>query len=74
MEIPLSPEVEASLKQLATQSGQTPAQVLQGLIDDKLAYRKSFLERIDAGLASLNRGEFLTHEEMEAKLAPYLQD
>ena len=72
MTIHLSPEVEAQLKELAVQAGQSPDELVHDLISDQFAYRHSFIQRIEEGLASLDRGEYVTHEEVEARLAPYL--
>jgi predicted transcriptional regulator len=73
MEVPLQPEKEAQLAQIAAQKGlktdELAQQVLSQYLDDDL----HFIEAVNLGLAAADRGEFVDHEEVGKKLKQILQ-
>ena len=62
MEVHLSPEKEARLKQVATREGKEPAQVVEEAVDRLLQYEVCFLEAVEQGRASARRGDLLEHD------------
>lgn len=73
MELRFTPEQEAQLAQLATKAGTDPAHLvmdaaLRLLEDDQ--FRASVLE----GEEALQRGEYLTHEQVGLRLQAFLRN
>ena len=73
MEVPLQPEKEAQLAQIAAQKGlktdELAQQVLSRYLDDDV----HFIEAVNLGLAAADRGEFVDHEEVGKKLKQILE-
>ncbi len=74
MQIHLSPDIEVGFAELAAQAGQTPEQLVISLIAEKLSHEDRFRQSVVEGLASLDRSEFRTQDELEARFANYLRD
>lgn len=73
MELRFTPEQEAQLAQLATKAGTDPAHLvmdaaLRLLEDDQ--FRAAVLE----GEEALQRGEYLTHEQVGRRLQAFLRN
>ena len=68
MEIPLTPELEGKLKRIASQTGRPAGQVVQELIAKYLEHDEWFRSEVEKGRASLDRGEFVTHEDVGARI------
>ncbi len=64
MQVHLTPEQEARLVELAARDGRSPDQLVQEALDRFLEADAGFVEAVTKGLASLDRGESLTHEEV----------
>ncbi|HME32541.1 MAG TPA: hypothetical protein VKG65_07305 [Terriglobales bacterium] len=73
MEISLTPEMEQRLSQVASQAGKGTQELVQELVANYLDHDAWFRSEVVKGLASLNRGESVTHDEvgrrMERRLA-----
>ena len=68
MEVNLSPEKEAQLAKLATEQGRDVDTLAQQVIGDYLSQTARFIEAVNAGEAALQRGEYLTHDAMGARI------
>ena len=68
MEIFLTPECEAELKRIASQQGRPAQQVVQELVTTYLDHEDWFREEVGKGLASLDRGEFVSHDEVGKRM------
>jgi predicted transcriptional regulator len=68
MEVQLTPEKEARLHQLAANTGRNPAQVVEEAVDRLLEEDARFREAVRKGFASLDRGDFVDEEEMDARV------
>ena len=68
MEIHFTPEKEARLQQLAARSGRDPSQIVEEAVDRFLDEDVRFRAAVQKGLASLDRGDFIDEEEMNARL------
>jgi predicted transcriptional regulator len=73
MQVQLTPEQEARLVELATRDGRSPDQLLQEALDRFFEADSDFVEAVMKGLASLDRGEGLTHEEVGKRIDRLLQ-
>ena len=73
MEVPLQPEKEARLAQIAAQKGLNPNELAQEVISRYLEDDTRFVEPVNVGLAAAQRGEFVDHEDVGKKLKQILQ-
>jgi predicted transcriptional regulator len=70
----LSPDQEARLIERAARNGRTPDQLVQQALDRFFVADADFIEAVVKGLASLDRGEVLMHEEVGKRIERLLQD
>jgi predicted transcriptional regulator len=68
MEIPFAPELEAKLNRVAAQAGKGAGQVVQELVASYLDYDEWFRQEVGKGLASLDRGKSISHEEVRRRM------
>ena len=68
MEVQLTPEQEAELSKLATRKGRNANQLAQEVIGFYLEHEARFIEAVKRGLESLDRGEYVSHEEVGARI------
>jgi len=68
MEIPLKPELEAKLSHIASKSGRAAEQVIQELVERFVDHDQWFRQEVEKGLAQLDRGEFIEHDEVVARI------
>jgi predicted transcriptional regulator len=73
MQVHLTPEQEAQLVELAARCGQSPDQLVHEALDRFFAADAGFVEAVMKGLASLDRGEGLTHEEVGTRIERLFQ-
>jgi predicted transcriptional regulator len=73
MQVHLTPEQEARLAKLAAREGRSPEQLVQEALDRFFEADRHFVEAVMKGLASLDRGEGLTHEEVGKQIDRLLQ-
>jgi predicted transcriptional regulator len=68
MEVTLSPDLQAKLTRIANERG-TDAQALAlEAIERMVEYDDWFVREVEKGLAQIERGDTLTHEEVGARL------
>jgi predicted transcriptional regulator len=72
MEIQLYPDLEAKLSSLAEQQGRDWAGLVVEAVERLVDYDTWFLSEVDKGLAQIESGETLSHEEIGAQLEHYL--
>jgi len=68
MEISLTPEMEERLNQLASQAGKGKEQVVRELVAGYLEHDAWFRQEVAKGLASLDRGESVPHDEVGRRM------
>jgi len=68
MQVQLTPDQETRLVELAARDGRSPDQLLQEALDRFFESESNFVEAVMKGLASLDRGEGLTHEEVGKRI------
>jgi predicted transcriptional regulator len=73
MEVHFTPEIEAKLTQSAAQTGRDPDRFVQEVIARYFEEETRFAEAVERGEDALQRGEFLTHEEVGQRLQRFLQ-
>lgn len=68
MEVRLKPDLEAKLARLAAERGGNAELLAQEAIKRFVDYDQWFIREVEKGLAQIERGEVLTHEEVGARL------
>src|SRR5258708_25805584 len=68
MEVHLTPEQQHQLAELASQRGRDADALAQEAISRYLAEEARFIEAVKLGEAALQRGEYLTHEQVGERL------
>ena len=68
MEVRFTPEQEARLAELATQSGTNPERLVKDVLIRYLDDESRFLAAVEKGIAAAQRGEFIEEEEMDARV------
>ena len=68
MEVQLTPEQEAELSELATRKGRNANELAQEVIGFYLEHEARFIEAVKRGLESLDRGEYVSHEDVGARI------
>ncbi len=73
MEVHLQPEKEAQLAQIAEQRGLKTDELAQQVLTRYLEDDSHFIEAVNLGLAAADRGEFVEHSEVGAKIQQILR-
>jgi len=73
MEVHLTPEQEAKLSKLATRKGRHADELAQEVIGFYLEHEARFIEAVKRGMESLDRGEYVSHEEVAARIERLFQ-
>jgi predicted transcriptional regulator len=68
MEVHLTPEQEAELSELATRKGRDAETLAQEVLDFYLKHEACFVEAVKRGIASADRGDFVEHDEVLARI------
>ncbi len=68
MEGHFAPETESKLLRLAQDTGRNAEQIVQEAVARFVQEDAEFLAALQKGFDSLDRGEFLSHEEVGAKI------
>jgi predicted transcriptional regulator len=73
MEIPLQPEKEAQLAQIAAQRGLKTDELAQQVLSRYLEDDTRLVEAVNPGLAAADRGDFVEHEAAGERLKEILR-
>lgn len=64
MDVPFNPETEAKLNRAAAAAGSDTGQYVQELVERYIGHDLWVREKIQMGHSQLDRGEYLSHEEV----------
>ena len=73
MEISFAPELEAKLNRIASQAGKGADQVVRELVVNYLDHDEWFRQEVGKGLASLDQGKSVSHEEVRRQMERILR-
>jgi predicted transcriptional regulator len=68
MEVNLSPELQAKLDRIAAEQGRNSESLVHEAVERFVSYDEWFIRQIEDGLAQIERGEVLEHEEVAARI------
>ena len=74
MEIHLTPEKEALLRQVAARTGQDAVEVIQEAVDRLLDHDTWFMQEVEKGISQAAKGDFIEHDEVVARIEKRLND
>lgn len=74
MEIHLTPEKEALLRQVAARTGQDAAQVVQEAVDRLLDHDTWFIREVEKGQLEAAKGDLIEHDDVVARIEKRLKD
>ena len=74
MEVQLNSEVEAKLQRLAVERGSDVEALAREAIERLVDYDEWFIREVEKGLAQIDNGEVLTHDEVGLRLEKMLAD
>jgi predicted transcriptional regulator len=73
MEVHFNSHLETRLTERATQQGRKPDEFVQDVVARYLEEEDRFAEAVKRGEDALERGEYLTHEQVGERLRRFLQ-
>jgi predicted transcriptional regulator len=73
MEVHFPPELEAKLVHSAAQQGRNPDDLLQDVVTRYFEEEDRFVEGVKRGEEALQRGDYLTHEQVGQRLERFLR-
>jgi len=68
MEVHFAPDTEAQLREFAARKGKDAAQVVEEAISSMLQRQARFVEGVERGIASADRGDLIDHEEVVRRI------
>ena len=68
MEVHLPPELQAKVDRAAAENNSGAEEYVKQLVEHYLEHDAWFRQQVKKGLDQLDRGEFLTHEEVGARI------
>jgi predicted transcriptional regulator len=74
MEVKLTPELQAKLEDVAAQQGRDTQSLVQEAVERLVDYEAWFVREVDLGLAQIEKGELLEHDEVGARLEKLLHE
>jgi predicted transcriptional regulator len=69
MEVPLTPDTQAKLARIAAERGRDTQALAQEAIERFVEYDEWFTRQVQEGIDELDRGQFVSHEEVGARIA-----
>lgn len=73
MQVHFTPELEAKLTQSAAQQGRNPDELVQEVMAQYFEEANCFVDAVNRGEEALERGEYLTHEQVGQRLERFLR-
>jgi predicted transcriptional regulator len=73
MEVRFTPEFEAELKRAAKERGRAADQLVQEIVEAYLDHDKWFRSEVQKGLAQLENGQSVSHDEVVARIERMFQ-
>lgn len=74
MEVNLTRELQAKLEEAAAQQGRDAESLVQEAVQRLVDYDAWFVREVEKGLAEIERGEVLEHDEVGARLEKLISE
>ena len=73
MQVHFTPELEAKLAQSAALQGRNPDDLVQEVVARYFDEQSRFIEAVTRGEETLQRGEYITHEQVGQRIERFLR-
>jgi predicted transcriptional regulator len=73
MEVHFTPEQEAKIAESAAQQGRDPDELVRQVVSRYFDEESRFIDAVTRGEGALQRGEYLTHDQVGRRLERFLQ-
>jgi predicted transcriptional regulator len=73
MEVNFTPELEAKLAQSAARQGRNPEELVLEILSRYVDEESRLIEAVNRGEVALNRGNYLTHEDVGRRMERFLR-
>lgn len=74
MQVNLPPELQAKLDRIAAQQGRAPESLISEAVERLVGYDEWFIRQVEQGLAQVERGQVLEHEEVVARFEDFVRE
>jgi predicted transcriptional regulator len=74
MEVNIPPNLQAKLDRIAQKQGCAPESIVSDAVERLVEYDEWFVRQVEKGLAQLERGELLEHEEVVSRMENIIRD
>jgi predicted transcriptional regulator len=74
MHVNIPPELQAKLDRISAQQGRAAESLVNEAIERLVGYDEWFIRQVEKGLAQLERGETLEHEQVAAKMEVLIRE
>jgi predicted transcriptional regulator len=74
MQVNLHPNLQAKLDRMAEKQGCAPESLVNEAIERLVEYDEWFIRQVDKGLAQVERGELLEHEEVVSRIENVIRE
>jgi predicted transcriptional regulator len=74
MQVNLPPELQAKLDRIAAQQGREPESLVNEAVERLVGYDDWFIREVEKGLAQVERGEVLEHEQVVVKVENLIRE
>ncbi len=74
MDVHFAPATEAKLNQLAAERGRDPKSLVCEAVERFIDYDEWFIREVEKGLAQIDNGELLDHQEVGSPLKQIIAD
>ena len=74
MEVRFAPAVEAKLTRLAAQTGRVAEELVNEAVERLVDYDEWFVREVEKGLAQIEQGQLVDHEEVGARMEEWLRE
>jgi predicted transcriptional regulator len=68
MEVDFAPDTEAPLREFAARKGKEAARVVEEAVRNMLQRQARFVEGVERGIASADRGDLIDHQEVVPRI------
>jgi len=68
MKVNLTPELQAKVDRLAAEQGRDTESLVHEAVERLVGYDEWFIRQVEKGLAQIERGEVLEHDEVAARM------
>jgi predicted transcriptional regulator len=74
MQVNIPPSLQAKLCRIAEKQGCAPESLVNEAIERLVEYDEWFIRQVEKGLAQVERGEMLAHEEVVSRMENFIRE